>query len=137
MANPLHPANIAMGLPEKHDLTTFKVTLFLSRPISSSLSRLCSCDVVLGLRLGRVSLAGDVLHKPSFQLGRGMQCIRLGPRPTLDHWGPQHRPTRIVSLDVTDRLESLSSHQQCRCSIIFHRFSEGHMRKSCHIFRFI
>ena len=37
-------------------------------------------------------LAGDVLHKPSFQLsGRGMQCIRLSPWPLWGATAPPHK----------------------------------------------
>ena len=135
----MHPANIAMGLPEKHELTTFKVTLCYtlsysfylvhSRHISSSLSRLCSCDVVLDgpcfAWLGMFSI-----NRPSSCRAEGCNASDSA----LGHFGgPQHRPTRIVSLDVADRLESLSSHQQRRCNIIFHRFSEGQMRKSIYL----
>ena len=133
-----------MGLPEKHELTTFKVTLcyamlhsfvlFLSRSFSSYLvslifSRLCSCDVVLDgpcfAWLGMFSI-----NRPSSCRAEGCNASDSA----LGHFGgPQHRPTRIVPLDVADRLESLSSHQQRRCNIIFHRFSEGQMRKSIYL----
>lgn len=72
-----------------------------------------------------------------FSINRPSSCRAEGCNASdsaLGHFGgPQHRPTRIVSLDVADRLESLSSHQQRRCNIIFHRFSEGQMRKSIYL----
>eukprot|EP00435_Cladocopium_sp_Y103_P048587 s675_g14.t1 len=132
LAYPLHPANIAMDCLKNmnyHELTTFHVTL----PISSSFSRLCSCDVVLDgpcfAWLGMFSI-----NRPSSCRAEGCNASNSA----LGHFGgPQHRPTRIVSLDVTDRLESLSSHQQRRCNIIFRRFSEGQNNEKFNVVEWI